>query len=555
MTHSAPGRPVHVPRRLGVWIVSGIVFILLAWQRWELANIAQWREDQATNLWLGLQTWRGVYLPPIGLINSLGAPNPNGMNWLGFLLCPLPSLRIVSFVLGLAQLALVARLCWLLFADSPLLLWAALLAAGSCLQVVLTGLEFWAQWTLGLINLLFFCALFSLRKGSPPFLPIFVIVNCVLAAPALYVAGVLNSIGYVALLAFRLRSHPVDWRKLAGRAWQKTLWATALLLHGLLVWLPFAGVGGLSGLGGLSRPMLQRLEESGLTLLEFPLTFYRLLPHGMESLCQVTPALMPSPFYQALGWSHYLIAALLMLTACWLLWKRPFRSLGALVIFPLLLSILSPLLGGFAWGLGERPDQVTQFLPLLLIFAFGLLQDRPKWQWLVLVVAGLFAGTHLGLSRKLETSLVTYRGPKLGEADLPLDDRRHAVDFIAEDWLNGPIHHPTSDKVPVHYSYGEAPQYQEPEVVMWVTIIRRYGAIMSETYPDNPYTIGRAYDWELMRRWHLQNQDEGKGQADRTWTGQRYTLSMVGLPPPSYLPPSAHHHEFGRVRVSIVDAP
>ncbi|HWB98906.1 MAG TPA: hypothetical protein VG672_19490, partial [Bryobacteraceae bacterium] len=61
------------------------------------------------------------------------------------------------------------------------------------------------------------------------------------------------------------------------------------------------------------------------------------------------------------------------------------------------------------------------------------------------------------------------------------------------------------------------------------------------------------YDWELLRRWHLENQDEGKLQTERRWNGHRYTLSMVGLPVPSYVPPSAQHHEFGRVRVSVFD--
>ncbi len=536
--------------RLATWLGGGIILALLVWQRWELANIAQWREDQTTNLWLGLQTWRGAYLPPIGLINSLGVPNPNGMNWIGFLLSIIPSLRVISFVLGLAQLALIARVCQLLFTGNPLLGAAALLVAGSCLQVVLPGLEFWAQWTLGLVNLLFFSALFSLRQGSSPFLAIFVIVNCALAAPALYLAGVLNSIGYGVILVLTLRHQPNVWRSLIGRAWQKVLWISAVLLHLVLVWLPFAWIGAFSGVGGLSRPIWQRLKEGGLTLVDFPLTLYRLLPDGMESLCQVTPTLMSPRFYQALRWSHALAAGLIVLSCLWLWRTRQFR-LGSLLVFPLLLSILSPLLGGFAWGLGERPDQVVQFLPLLLIFAFSLFRGRFKWQWPVFRLAVLFAGTHLQMGHQLETALVNYRGEKLGEADLPLDDRRRAVDFIAGDWLNGE-HHSVSDRIPVHYSYGEAPLFHEPEVVMWVGIIRRYGGMMSNWFPDSPYTIGRGYDWELMRRWHLETQDNGTAETERSWKGQRYTLSMVGLPPPAYLPSSAQHHEFGRVRVSIV---
>jgi len=84
---------------------------LLLWQRWELAELAQWREDQATNLWIGSQVWAGRYLPSIGLISSTGLPNPNGMAWLGVALSVLPSLQAISFCLGLLQLVLISRLC------------------------------------------------------------------------------------------------------------------------------------------------------------------------------------------------------------------------------------------------------------------------------------------------------------------------------------------------------------------------------------------------------------------------------------------------------------
>lgn len=537
-------------------IIGGVVIlVILAIQRWELAGLAQWREDQTTNLWLGLQIWRGQYLPPVGLINSLGSPNPNGMNWLGFLLSALPSLRAASLALGLVQLALLARLCSLLFGKNPALFWATLLVSGSCLQVVLTGVEFWAQWTLSLINLLFFIELVKLQKGARPFWPAFIIANCIMVAPALYLAGVLNSAGYVALLALVLWQHPANCRDLLGRLWQKCLWALMFALHGTLVWLPYAYRVGFSGVTGLSRPYLQRLRESGLTLIDFPVTIYRLLPQGMENMTQITPDLMSPHFYLALRFSHYAICALLLGSLLWLLWKRQFSPAMLFLIFTLFLCVLSPLVGGFAWGLGERLDQVTQFLPLLLVAAFGALPQSRRLHAPLLGLALLFAGVHLDLSQKLHAGLSNYRGPKLGEADLPLDDRRHAIDFIASDWLALPGHATLSAKVPIFYSFGDSALYHEPEVAMWAGIINRFGAILSNWYPDAPYTIGRGYDWELMRRWHLENQDEGKAQQERKWDGHRYTLSMVGLPPPSYLPASVRHYEFGRVRVSVLDAP
>ncbi|HWA10217.1 MAG TPA: hypothetical protein VG838_12260 [Opitutaceae bacterium] len=528
-----------------------LIFLGLAWQRWELAGVAQWREDQATNLWLGLQMWRGVYFAPVGLINSLGTPNPNGLNWLGFALSALPSLRLASLALGLVQLGLIARLCWLLFRETPLLFWAALLAAGSCLQVVLTGVELWAQWTLGLLNLLFLGELVRLRQGAPPFWPVFLIVNCVFAAPALYLGGVLNSAGYAVLLAAVLWRHPARGRDLFGGFRKKVLWATALLLHGVLVWLPYVQVAGLS-VTGLDRPFAQRLKESALTLAEFPVTIYRLLPHELENLTQVTPRIMAPDFYLALRLSHYAVAGLIFASLLWQLARRRFSPAALGVGFAVLLGVASPLLGGFAWGLGERLDQAPQLLPLLLVAAFGAFPLPRQWHGLLLALAVVFAGVHFELGRRLDAGLLDDRGPKLGEADLPLDDRRRAVDFIAADWA-AKAGRDAARKVSVFYSFGDRELYHEPEVTTWVVVIERYGAIMANFYPDAPYTIGRGYDWELLRRWHLENQDEGKLQTERRWNGHRYTLSMVGLPVPSYVPPSAQHHEFGRVRVSVFD--
>ena len=537
-------------------IMGGIaILVILAFQRWELAGLAQWREDQTTNLWLGMQIWRGQYLAPVGLINSLGSPNPNGMNWLGFFLSVFPSLHSVSFALGLIQLGLLSRLCWLFVDRTPLLFWATLLASGTCLQVVLTSVEFWAQWTLGMVNLLFFIELIKLKQGSRSFWPIFIIANCIMAAPALYLAGVLNSAGYVALLAMVLWKKPTRWRNVFGAVWQKFLWSGMLILHGALIWLPYVMRVSFSDISGLSRPYIQRLKESGMTLIDIPLAIYRLLPDGMENMPQITPNVMSPYFYSALRFSHYVIISLIAGSLPWLIWGKKLTPPVLCLLFVLLLCTISPLVGGFAWGLGERLDQVPQFLPLLIMVAFGSLPQYRKLHWPLLGVALIFSGGHLVLSQRLYAGLSSYHGPLLGEADLPLEDRRKAIDFIASDWLGRSQAVQGRPRVPIFYSFGDKDLYHEPGVSTRVWIINRYGAILTNWLLDAPYTIGRGYDWELMRRWHLENQDDGVPQHERKWQGHRYTLSMVGLAPPSYLPASVHHHEFGRVRVSVQDDP
>ena len=63
------------------------------------AQVAQWRDDQATNMLLGYRVWGDLKLPELGLRSSYGIPNPNGMPLLGALLSFLPNLLWVSIFL------------------------------------------------------------------------------------------------------------------------------------------------------------------------------------------------------------------------------------------------------------------------------------------------------------------------------------------------------------------------------------------------------------------------------------------------------------------------
>ena len=78
-------------------IIAALFVILVIVDRYYWAQISQWREDQATNLWLGYTT--GIGNAPVGLISSQDIPNPNGMIIVGFFLSALPDLLSTSFLL------------------------------------------------------------------------------------------------------------------------------------------------------------------------------------------------------------------------------------------------------------------------------------------------------------------------------------------------------------------------------------------------------------------------------------------------------------------------
>ena len=59
------------------------IIIILVFDRFCFAELSQWREDQGTNIYLGLHFFE--WKTPVGLISSIGIPNPNGMVVIGSL--------------------------------------------------------------------------------------------------------------------------------------------------------------------------------------------------------------------------------------------------------------------------------------------------------------------------------------------------------------------------------------------------------------------------------------------------------------------------------------
>ena len=163
-------------------IVISFILILLV-DRFYWAQISQWREDQATNLWIGYTANIGNM--PVGLISSQGIANPNGMLLLGKLLSVLPNLLSISFFLGGIQAALLMLIGIKSFnKDYKFLLLAALPGLAS---IVLrsSSVEFWNQYVMTLVNIFFiYWAIKYLQNKS--LWNLLAIIALILLAPSLY---------------------------------------------------------------------------------------------------------------------------------------------------------------------------------------------------------------------------------------------------------------------------------------------------------------------------------------------------------------------------------
>jgi hypothetical protein len=520
---------------LGVMILAASFFLI---DRYYWAQISQWREDQAANLWLGYT--RDVREIPVGLISSRKIPNPNGMPLLGVILSRMPNLLAISFLLGITQIVLIVLVGWSNFRGQG---WYFLLATVPSLSSVIlrsVSVEFWNQYTITLLNIFFiFWSLRYLRNGSLWNLPPIAIL--ILLAPSLYLAGIVNAIIMTLLTAGIL----IYKRPRPDQVWSVS---TIILLLGslslFLTWRPYFHNVSLEQIVTNSQ---LRPNPSGSPTPAFKHADLRIL----SGLSQT--------FLKAADRVYILQVVFALLSFFYLYFKPWFKPLpsrnsafhsNASVVQIVLLSgsfiILSYAfamwLGGADWFGNQRPDQTVQFLPLFLIFIF-LLPFSVTRNGTESIIAGfskilffLFVALNLVGGFLIVRDHLQYRGDALTEADVPLRDKMQVVEFIAHDWKN----HSDSNVVPVDYDLGGGKWDWVPE----------FGQNLTRWYPA-PMTPGRSFDYELLRRYGLTNQQEGTQL--RSFGDGRYLVTYAFEEAPKVEQSQVTHFIFGRLRVSLVE--
>ena len=544
------------------WLLIIFVMLLLAaFDRGFWANVAQWREDQATNLWLGY-TQNPLSLP-VGLISSINLPNANGMPLLAILLSRLPNLWSVSTFLGILQAALVLWVSWLVTGPNARFFLMTVPALASVILCA-TSVEFWNQWVMTSVNLLFFGLLvFYLRRPVIWKIPLLIVP--MLLAPAVYLAGIVNAIIFFVLAVFVVALRRPQGRR---RAWLVSGFA-CLVLVGLslwLTWLPYAGAVGTKSLPGTQMTMASlknRVNASTQSFLNFPMWGLTHWAYSLyDTFYQSSSKILPVPAIQLFRLTRYLnfgqaliyLSVLVVAVAVWIYRRRPFDEFflpgqqvaGSAVLlgmaFVILSFTLSPLLSGPIWADRIRVDQTVQFLPFFLFawFTLPFLVRMPRFvqaaaRLLTVFLAVAFFVGNLALGFQVVPAHLNYRGNFLSEADVPLQQKNQVVDFIAHDWMANS----TSKIVPVTYDLGGGKWDYVPD----------QGKPLEKWYPS-VMTLGRGFDYELLREYGLHNSQEGI--QFRPLFPTRYVVSYAFLPEPSQPGLTLKTHIFGRLRVSVL---
>ncbi|MEJ2263697.1 MAG: hypothetical protein P8X95_09645 [Anaerolineales bacterium] len=538
-------------RKILIVILICFLFGLVVLDRVAWASISQWREDQATNLWLGYT--RNPLDLPVGLVSSVDVPNPNGLPLLAIPLSRLPGLLSISTFLGIVQAALIIWVVWLVFGITR----PALITLGPLLTSVFLGaisVEFWGQWLMVSVDLLFFgLSLSYLRRPSVKLLPLMLLV--VLLPPALYLAGFVNALVFALIFLLlvlfkRSQGSIMGWILSAATS-------LAILVASLgLTWLPYFRTverGQITAIFAGKSSWTGKLSASAHAMLRFP--HWSVLQWSQDTLApiyQSSSKILPDSATSLLAFLRVFQSVAVLLALASLAWflVSPRRSPGAVdsrspaslpiaawiiaLAFSLLACALSPFLGGPDWTRSKRPDQSIQILPFLLFmwfsapFVFKRASGR-FFGWAAAALSFLVVGANLILGYQVIASHLNYRGDYLSEADVPLVQKIRAVDFIAQDWLGTS----GSRTIPVYYDLeGQWP---------WINDM---GDSMNQWYPA-PMTFGRGFDYQLLRKYGLTNSQEGVQirSEDQAVYIVAYVFEHQSVDPPSC------QHVFGRLLV------
>jgi hypothetical protein len=548
-----------------VLLIIALSTILIVIDRYFWAQTAQWREDQAANLWLGYTA--GILHMPVGLISSKYIPNPNGMILLGSLLSLLPSLLSVSLFLALFQASLVVLVGWKVSAGRWQYFALAAFPALSSVILRSSSVEFWNQYTILLVNLFFlFWALRYLEKPSlwnfPP------IVILIVLAPSLYLAGAVNAIVMILLtLGMVLYKRP-EWNQVLPVA---AVTALILAVSFTVTWRPYfqsVTLGQLSEIDKVHPGPVAAFRTLWESLFGIPIygTFQwadqsflaRAIKHADEAiLTQPTKVLL-----RLVGRAYLLQAVFAFAAALYAVYRllvsripqtgnRPAVNVPALrlvilsILFISLSFTISAWMDGPDWLNGERPDQIVQFLPMFLFFIFLLPMVIKTGSRAGRIITGisyfllaLFVTINLLCGAMIVRDHLQYRGNILTESDVPLTDKEQALQYIASDWGR----FSTSHTIPVDYDIDRG---------VWQDISSTEPALILNRWYPASLTEGRCFDYEMLRQYGLKNEQEGVQL--RKFGNGRYLVTYAFEDPPQVKTSKFTNHIFGRLRVTTVE--
>jgi len=529
--------------------------LLVIYLRFRWSTVSQWREDSATNIWLAYT--KNFNELPVGLLSSKMVPNPNGIILIGKIFTTIESVLHLTFVLSLFQVFLFFLLSREISSNKSLNNFTFLVLSFSTI-ISASSVEFWNNWILILPNTLFFIFLFKyLNTTNSKFL---LISFCLLIVPSsIYLAGISNSIIYF-LLIFIVLFKNKNYKKIKFKI--KHLLATVFfyLINFLIVWNPYfkslklSEIFGFSGLTTYDR--INIFSDTFLELPGFFITFWTkkqsfYINHiDITGITNVHTRTLHELFKIYVEFHKVIIVmfiAVILFSIRNLIKindvkidNKLFDKLFLFFVFIIFSALLNPIIGGPNLVNYERVENMNQYYQYFLIIWLCtpfLVVEKFYQKKLILfnnIVFSIFLLVNILLSLSIFSDSLNYDGDKLIESDVPLIHKIEAVDYIGSSILEKNSELNTT----ISYDLGGG---------TW-NWIPSHGEYFSTWYKDYPFTIGRIFDYQLLRKYSIKNDYEGF--VSRDFIDSDYIISYKFEYHEALDNKNYEHEYFGRLRVS-----
>ncbi len=514
------------------------------------AIAASWREDEATVIWIADNiTALSIH---VGLISSVGLPNPNLLILFSKLFTIFDSLISVSLFIAFLNITLIYFALKTKQNDYKNFLLFLLIGFSTYLSQ--HTIEPWGQSVLITVNSLFLYCLFRFAINKQFYLfPLFPVIA--ILPSGIYLAGLTNSVLYTIFFTLFTLLNIKNVRSFFTNKYINFISVTSLFLIIRFTWIPFfnkVSINAVSKVGNSSYDILlifiERYKNTVRSLFGFwvdersyyfPTMNVNIISDSTNDIYQLF--LKFHWFLQRYALLNILLIFFLLIFFQKMLDMNYIKKVFILIFYLFLFTSISPAIGGREFLKYQRMDNYieTYFIYLYIWFFLGYCYKNFKLSKLLHFINSfviiVFVMFNIYFSYNILFDNYQNKSTVLSESDVPMLYKQQITEYIADDWSKTG----DSNKIPIFYDLGGG-------IYDWVN---EFGTKYSPYYPSNPFTIGRGFDYILKKKYNLSNSQEGK--QFRNIEKSKYIISYIFSPENIGIYSEYENLYFGKLRLTI----
>ncbi len=514
------------------------------------AIAASWREDEATVIWIADNIT--ALNTHVGLISSVGLPNPNLLILFLKLFTIFDSLISVSLFIAFLNITLIYFALKNKQNDYKNFLLFLLIGFSTYLSQ--HTIEPWGQSVLTTVNSLFLYCLFRFAINKQFYLfPLFPVIA--ILPSGIYLAGLTNSVLYTIFFTLFTLLNIKNVRSFFTNKYINFISVTSLFLIIRFTWIPFfnkVSINAISNVGNGSYDILlifiERYKNTVRSLFGFwvdersyffPTTNVNIISDTTNDIYQLF--LKFHWLLQRYALLNILLIFFLLIFFQKMLDMNYIKKVFILIFYLFLFTSISPAIGGREFLKYQRMDNYieTYFIYLYIWFFLGYCYKNFKLSKLLHFINSfviiVFVMFNIYFSYNILFDNYQNKSTVLSESDVPMLYKQQITEYIADDWSKTG----DSNKIPIFYDLGGG-------IYDWVN---EFGTKYSPYYPSNPYTIGRGFDYILKKKYNLSNSQEGK--QFRNIEKSKYIISYIFSPENIGIYSEYENLYFGKLRLTI----